>query len=66
MLKGFFSVASVSASGESLSLYTDDRDSPITYSGDIKSDEIVSWALSNLDKVIADRSAEAASLKAFQ
>lgn len=38
----------------------------MAYSGEIESEEIVAWALKKLDQVIADRSAEAASLKAFQ
>ena len=49
-----------------MTLYTDDRDSPLTYSGDLEADKIVGWVLLQLDEVIAGRSKEAASLKAFQ
>lgn len=59
-------MATVEDDGDSLSLYADDRDSPVQYDGQLESEDIVAWALKKLDKVIADRSAEAASLKAFQ
>lgn len=66
VLKGFFRVAALSSDSESLSLYGDDRENPIAYSGEYISERIVSWVLAELDKVIAARSEEAKSLKAFQ
>jgi hypothetical protein len=66
LLRGFFKVVAVSSDSESLNLYTDDREAPITYSGDLESDDIVSWVLTELDKVIVDRAEDAKSLKAFQ
>jgi hypothetical protein len=46
LLKGFFRVAFVSTGSESLNLYTDERDSPLAYSGEFTTDQIVSWVLS--------------------
>lgn len=66
ILKGFFRVVSLNSDSESLTLYTDDRESPLTYSGDLEADKIVAWVLVHLDEVIAERAKEAASLKAFQ
>lgn len=47
-------------------LYGDDRSTPITFSEQLDTQAIVSWALKELDKIIALRSEEAKSLKAFQ
>jgi hypothetical protein len=66
ILKGFFQVAWVSGSEESLVLYGDDREDPLTYDGELVAEKVVTWALEQLDLVIAGRSEEAASLKAFQ
>lgn len=66
ILKGFFRVATVAGDDGSLSLYADDRDSAIVYSGELDGDQVVTWALRQLDEVIAARSEEARSLKAFQ
>lgn len=49
VLKGFFRVVSLNADAESLTLYTDDRESPLTYTGDLEADKIVAWVLQHLD-----------------
>ncbi len=66
ILKGFFRVVSVSGDQETLSLYGDDREAPIVFDGEFDADKIVGWALKQLDEVIASRSEDAKSLKAFQ
>lgn len=49
-------MATVVGEDGSLSLYADDRDSPIVYSGELDGDKVVAWALRQLDEVIAVRS----------
>lgn len=48
-------MVALNADSELLTLYTDDRESPLTYSGDLESDKIVAWVLQHLDEVIAGR-----------
>jgi hypothetical protein len=64
-LKGFFRVATVKGE-ESLLLYGDDRENPITYSGEFTSQSIVTFVLNQLDKIIEERAKVAKDLKAFQ
>lgn len=45
ILKGFFRVVSVNGNEETLSLYGDDRDTPLVYDGALEADAVVSWAL---------------------
>lgn len=45
MLNGFFKAAYVEGEEESLKLYTDDRASPIEYTGSIDHQDIVSFVL---------------------
>lgn len=66
MLKGFFKIALVEGDGESLSLYGDDRENPVSYSGKYEAEDIVSFVLEQLDSLIAERAASAKELKAYQ
>lgn len=65
-LAGFFKVATVNSPEESLQLYGDDRDEPVTYDGDFSSDIIISFVLKNFDEFLDKRGSEAKQLKAFQ
>jgi hypothetical protein len=65
-LAGFFKVVTIKSSEESLSLYGDDRDEPVTYQGDFSSGKIISFVLKNFDSFLDKRGSEAKELKAFQ
>ena len=56
VLNGFFKAAYVEGEEESLKLYSDDRSNPIEYTGSIDHQDIVSFVLEQLDKLLEVRS----------
>ena len=59
-------VAFVSGSDSSVSLFGDNRSSPINYDDELTVENVVKFVLSNLDEVIKARSEVAKALKANQ
>lgn len=56
----------ISSEDNSLSLYGDDRENPISFTGEMTSRSIVKFVLTHFDSFIDARSKEARELKAFQ
>jgi len=66
ILRGFFKAANIESGEDSLSLYNDNRESPVEYTGDFNVQSIVSFVLEQLDTIISTRSEEAKALKDLQ
>lgn len=59
-------MVAISSQENSLSLYGDDRETAIEYTGEMTSRSIVKFVLANFDSFIDARAKEARELKAYQ